>query len=49
MTPYSEEIRKACETLAHLNGSAVLKRQYGSVESAVLSEIACFLLYLSRS
>lgn len=47
--PTSEEIRKTCEALARLNGSAALKQQYGSVESAVLSEIACFLLYLSAT
>ena len=47
MTPYAEEIRTVCTALEKMAGSADLARQYGSVETAVLSEIACFLLLLS--
>ena len=49
MTSYSEEIQAVCTNLEGLAGSAELTSRYGSVKSAVLSEIACFLMFLSSS
>ena len=49
MARYSEEIQAVCTDLKGLAGSAELTSRYGSVKSAVLSEIACFLMFLSSS
>ena len=49
MTPHAEESRTICTALEKMAGSEALARQYGSVETAVLSDIACFLLHLSAA
>ncbi len=49
MIQYTDHIQGICKDLESLPASAELADRYGSVETAVLSEIACFLMALSSA